>query len=90
MKIIDKSLLGEVKNMKDGEFGLFEYVDCGHCFQDKFIAVGGEMFFETESYYFLDDLERAAAIPAQAHSPDRGPVSTLPTGRVGYILPGRC
>lgn len=39
---------------------------------------------------FLDDLERAAAIPAQAHSPDRGPVSTLPTGRVGYILPGRC
>ena len=39
---------------------------------------------------FLDDLERAAAIPAQAHSPDRGPVSTLPAGRVGYILPGRC
>ena len=38
---------------------------------------------------FLDDLERAAAIPAQAHSPDRGPVSTLPAGRVGYILPGR-
>ena len=27
---------------------------------------------------------------AQAHSPDRGPVSTLPAGRVGYILPGRC
>ena len=22
--------------------------------------------------------------------PDRGPVSTLPAGRVGYILPGRC
>ena len=35
-------------------------------------------------------VERAAAIPAQAHSPDRGPVSTLPAGRVGYILPGRC
>ena len=51
MKIIDKSLLGEVKNMKDGEFGLFEYVDCGRCFQDKFIAVGGEMFFGTESCY---------------------------------------
>ena len=34
MKIIDKSLLGEVKNMKDGEFGLFEYVDGGRCFQD--------------------------------------------------------
>ena len=52
MKIIDKSLLGEVKNMKDGEFGLFEYIDGGRCFQDKFVVVGGEMFFETDINYY--------------------------------------
>ena len=52
MKIIDKSLLSEVKKMKDGEIGLFEYVDCGQCHQDKFMAVGGEMFFETDFYYY--------------------------------------
>lgn len=60
MKIIDNYLLDEVKNMKDGEFGLFEYIDCGYCFQDKFVVVGGEMFFETESCY--QDVETGKAL----------------------------
>ena len=53
----------------------------------------GGFYMETQSQdqaFRATRQEAAAAIPAQAHSPDRGPVSTLPAGRVGYILPGRC
>lgn len=49
MKIISRESLNEVKDMKNGEKGLFEYVDCGRVFQDVFMAYDGEMYFKMDS-----------------------------------------
>lgn len=51
MKIFDKSMKDEMLKVADGEKYIFEYVDCGHVYQDVCINVGGSQFFETDSCY---------------------------------------
>ncbi|HCW22838.1 MAG TPA: hypothetical protein DGX96_03980 [Lachnospiraceae bacterium] len=43
--------LSEVKKMKDGEIGIYEYTDCGIRNRERFMVVDGEMYFETTSCY---------------------------------------
>lgn len=58
MKIIDKSLLSEVKKMKDGEIGLFEYVDCGQCYQDKFMVLAARCSLKLIFTIMMQKLEK--------------------------------
>jgi hypothetical protein len=51
MRIFDKSDLNEARKMNDGTVGIFEYVDGGHCHQDRFMVYEGELFFEMDSCY---------------------------------------
>ena len=60
MKIFDKSMKDEMLKVADGEKYIFEFVDCGHVYQDVCINVGGFQFFETNSCYH--DTKSGAAL----------------------------
>lgn len=51
MQIFNKENLNEARNIPDGEEFIFEFVDCGICYQDVCINYNGEMYYETDSCY---------------------------------------
>ena len=60
MKIFNKTAREEMLKVTEGQEYIFEYVDCGHVFQDVCINVNGEMFVKTESCY--NDVKTGTAL----------------------------
>ena len=70
MKHITKANLKDVKKMRYGEIGDFTFVDCGRVFCERFMAIDGEMFFETESCY--RDIETGKDLECFSNYDDEG------------------
>lgn len=51
MLIFDKSCKQEMLSVKQGQQYIYEYVDCGHVYQELCINVEGHQFFKTDSCY---------------------------------------